>query len=160
LWAREGAELRLGLEDGVTPESLRESVAAGTVERCLRRFAVKEGDAFFVPAGTAHTIGPGMTLCEVQEHSDITYRIFDYGRAAAAGKPRPLNVNQALEVMTFGPQPPGRAESVEVTRGPLTVRYLAACSYFAVERWEFAEPVAAETSPEKFEMLVLLDGRG
>ena len=137
--ARPGAEVRLGLQPGVTRESFRQAIADGTAERCLRPLEVRAGDAFFVPAGTAHTIGAGMVLCEVQEHSDLTYRVFDYNRLQADGKPRPLHIRQALEVMNFGAQHGGRAEPVRIERGARLETYLAACPYFAVERWEFAE---------------------
>ncbi len=116
---RAGAELRLGLEPGVTPEKFRQAIADGTAEQCMRRFAVNPGDAFFVPAGTAHMIGPGMVLCEVQQHSDLTYRVFDYNRVQADGKPRPLHIRQAFEVMNFGEQFGGLAEPVRLRRGAL-----------------------------------------
>ena len=118
------------------------------------------GDAFFVPAGTAHTIGPGMVLCEVQQHSDLTYRVFDYNRVQADGKPRPLHVRQALEVMRFGEHGGGKVDPVQVKQGPLTETYFAACHYFAIEQWEFSERIAAATSPERFELLIPLSGNG
>jgi mannose-6-phosphate isomerase len=158
--AREGAELRLGLEPGVTPESFRRAIADGTVEKCLKRFPVREGDAFFVPAGTAHMIGPKMVLCEIQEHSDITYRVFDYNRVQSDGTTRPLHLRQALEVMEFGEQSGRRIEPVQIRRGPLAETYLAACQHFATERWEFSERIAGVTSPERFELLIPLAGRG
>lgn len=168
--AREGAELRLGLEPGVTPESFRRAIDDGTVERCLRSVSVHAGEAFFVPSGTAHTIGPGVILCEIQQYSDITYRVFDYNRLQSDGKPRQLHVRQALEVMRFGEA--GSAEGqggeargqkappVQVQSGPLLRTYLAACRYFATERWNFTERVTAATSPERFELLISISGRG
>jgi mannose-6-phosphate isomerase len=158
--AREGAELRVGLEPGVTPESFRRAIDDGTAERCLRTLPVHAGDAFFVPAGTAHTIGPGMTICEVQQHSDITYRVFDYNRLQPDGKPRPLHIRQALEVMRFGESCGGKAAPLTLQRGPLLRTCLAACRYFATERWEFSERVTAGTSPERFELLIAISGRG
>ena len=158
--ARQGAELRLGLEPGVTLESFRRAVTNGTAERCLRPIAVHAGDSFFVPAGTAHTIGPGVVLCEMQQHSDITYRVFDYNRVQADGTPRTLHLRQALDVMQFGEQAGGKLDPLQVRRGPLVETYFAACRYFATERWEFAERVAAVTSPERFELLIVLAGRG
>jgi mannose-6-phosphate isomerase len=158
--ARDGAELRLGLEDGVTRERFRQALTEGTAERCLRSFAVRAGDAFFVPAGTAHTIGPGMALCEVQQHSDITYRVFDYHRVQADGMPRPLHIPQALEVMRFGEQSGGRCEPLRAQHGAVAEELYAACRYFAVERWEFARPVERTTTRERFELLIVLSGRG
>jgi mannose-6-phosphate isomerase len=158
--AREGAELRVGLRPNVTPESFGRAIADGTVEDCLERVTVRAGDAVFVPAGTAHTICPGVVLCEVQEHSDITYRVFDYNRVAADGKPRPLHIRQALNVMRFGEQSGGRCDPVRITNGAVTETFFAACRHFATERWEFRERIAAVTSPEHFDLLIFLDGRG
>ena len=158
--ARPGAEVLVGLKAEVTPESFRRAIVNGTVEQCLARIAVRAGDAIFVPAGTAHTIGPGLVLCEIQEHSDVTYRVFDYNRRTAEGKPRALHIEQALAVINFGEQSGGKLEPVRITRGALAETYFIACRYFATEKWEFAERVAAVTRPEHFDLLVLLAGSG
>ena len=158
--ARPGAELRLGLEPGVTLDQFRKALADANVEQFLTSFSVQTGDAFFVPAGSAHTIGPGMLLCEVQQHSDITYRVFDYNRRQPDGSPRPLHVRQALEVINFGPQQCGKMRGVQIQQESLQKRYLAACPYFASEIWEFSGAVDAKTSPDHFELLVLLGGHG
>ncbi len=78
--ARPGAEVLVGLKEEVTPESFRAAITDGTAEKCLARVRVEPGDTIFVPAGTVHTIGPGLVLCEIQENSDLTYRVFDYNR--------------------------------------------------------------------------------
>ncbi len=158
--AREGAVLRLGLDPTVTPESFRRAIDDGTVERCLLTVPVHAGDAFFVPSGTAHTIGPGMTLCEIQQNSDITYRVFDYNRLQADGTPRRLHYRQALDVLRFGESRGGKVALAQVQRGPLLATYLSACPYFATERWEFSERVAHTTSAERFELLIPISGRG
>ncbi len=158
--AREGAELRVGLIPGVTQKSFQRAIADGTVEQCLARVPVRSGDAVFVPAGTAHTICPGVVLCEVQQHSDITYRVFDYNRVGADGKPRALHVRQALNVMAFGEQSGGLCEPVRVTRGAVTETFFAACRHFATERWEFRERIASVTSPEHFDLLIFIEGNG
>jgi mannose-6-phosphate isomerase len=158
--AREGAELRVGLLPEVTRESIGRAIADGTVENSLARIAVHAGDAVFVPAGTAHTICPGVVLCEIQQHSDLTYRVFDYNRVGADGKPRPLHIRQALNVMRFGEQSGGRCEPVRVTHGAVTETFFAACRHFATERWEFRERIAAVTSPEHFDLLIFLEGKG
>jgi mannose-6-phosphate isomerase len=158
--AREGAEVRVGLRPNVTPKSFRRAIADGTVEECLERVAVRSGDAVFVPSGTAHTIGPGVVLCEIQQHSDITYRVFDYNRVGLDGKPRPLHIRQALNVMRFGEQSGGRCDPVRITNGAVAETFFAACQYFATERWEFRERIAAVTSPEHFDLLIFLEGRG
>ena len=158
--AREGAAVRVGLHPNVTRESFQRAVIDGTAENCLGTVAVHPGDAVFVPAGTAHTICPGMVLCEIQQHSDVTYRVFDYNRVGADGKPRALHIRQALEVMQFGEQSGGLCEPVRITRGAVTETFYAACRHFAAERWEFRERIAAVTSQEHFDLLIFLEGRG
>jgi len=158
--ARPGAELLLGLEPAVTRETFQQALNTPDVERCLTRLPVQAGDGFFVPAGTAHTIGPGMLLCEVQEHSDITYRVFDYNRRQADGSMRPLHIRQALEVLRFGAQSCRQTRGVQVQKGPLQKTYVAACPHFAAEIWEFNEAAAGTTSPDCFELLIALEGRG
>jgi mannose-6-phosphate isomerase len=158
--AQPGAQLRLGLEPGVTPEILRQFLQSADLERCLSRLSVEPGDTFFVPAGSAHTIGPGMILCEVQQHSDITYRLFDYNRRQSDGSCRPLHIAQAMDVLRFGAQLCGRTRGVESQQGSLTKTYLAACPYFASEIWEFTAPIQGATCPERFELLILLTGDG
>jgi mannose-6-phosphate isomerase len=158
--AREGAAVRVGLNHNVTRESFQRAVVDGTAENCLGRVAVHPGDAVFVPAGTAHTICPGVVLCEIQQHSDITYRVFDYNRVGADGKPRALHIRQALDVMQFGEQSGGLCDPVRITRGAVTETFYAACRHFATERWEFRERIAAVTSPEHFDLLIFLEGKG
>jgi mannose-6-phosphate isomerase len=158
--ARQGAAVRVGLRPGVTRESFERAVADGSVENCLGSVGVRAGDAVFVPAGTAHTICPGVVLCEVQQQSDITYRVFDYNRVGADGKPRTLHLRQALEVMRFGEQRGGLCDPVRITRGAATETLYAACRYFATERWEFRQRIEAATSSEHFDLLIFLDGQG
>ncbi len=158
--AREGTELRVGLRPEVTRESFGRAIADGTVEECLERIPVRHGDAIFVPAGTAHTIGPGVVLCEIQQHSDITYRMFDYNRVGTDGKPRTLHLRQAMDVMRFGDRGGGLCEPAHIRRGEIEETFYVACQYFAVEKWEFRERIAAVTSPEQFELLIFLGGSG
>ncbi len=158
--ARPGATIRLGLELDVTPEIFRQALNGPDVEQCLTGFPVQAGDAFFVPAGSAHTIGPGSLLCEVQEHSDITYRVFDYDRRQADGSTRPLHIRQALDVLRFGRQECGKVRGVQIQQGSVQKTYLAACPHFATEIWEFAGAMDAKTCPDRFELLVPLEGHG
>jgi mannose-6-phosphate isomerase len=150
--ARPGAEVLVGLKEDVTPESFRAAIADGTAENCLNRIPVEAGDTIFVPAGTVHTIGPGLVLCEIQENSDLTYRVFDYNRPGLDGQPRPLHIEKALAVTRFGKQLGGKTQ-------PLTVDLLS-CAYFATRRLDFSEAVSAETGRERFELLIILDGHG
>lgn len=158
--ARPGAEVSLGLKPAVTRESFRSAIEEGRAEDDLQCVSMLQGDAIFVPAGTAHTIGPGLLLCEIQQNSDLTYRVYDYNRRDARGRTRPLHIEQALAVMRFGAQRGGKVVPAEVKCGAVTKSFLVACRYFATEKWEFDERVVAESSPEHFELLIFLHGSG
>jgi mannose-6-phosphate isomerase len=158
--ARAGAEVLVGLKPGVDREKFEQSIGNGTAEECLERIAMREGDAIFVPAGTAHTIGAGLVLCEIQEHSDLTYRVYDYNRRDAKGRGRELHIEKALEVIRFGKQSGGKIEPVSTARGPVTETFFVSCRYFATEKWAFAESVAAATRREHFDLMIVLEGTG
>ncbi|MFZ3329416.1 MAG: class I mannose-6-phosphate isomerase [Candidatus Acidiferrales bacterium] len=160
LRAREGAEVLVGLKPGVTAEKFKRAIVDGTAEDLLEHVPMRAGDVIFVPAGTPHTIGGGLVLCEIQQHSDITYRVYDYNRRNARGKPRDLHIEKALQVIQFGEQSGGKVDPVHISRGAVTETYFVACRYFATEKWEFAERIAAATSPEHFDLLIFLEGRG
>ena len=158
--ARPGAEVMVGLRPEVTRAAFERAIGEGTAEDCLTHVPMNAGDTIFVPAGTAHTIGPGLLLCEIQEHSDLTYRVFDYNRPDAQGKMRPLHIEKALQVMRFGPQLGGKVDPVRTKHGALTETYLAACPYFATEKWESSERIDASTSPAHFDLLIFIEGHG
>jgi mannose-6-phosphate isomerase len=159
--ARPGAEVLAGLRSDVTRDGFAKAIADGTAEHALLHVPVSAGDAIFIPAGTMHTIGAGLVLCEIQQLSDITYRVYDYGRRDASGKARELHVEKALAVTKFGAEFAGKISPVRVAgRGGVEKTYFAACRYFATEKWEFAAPVSGATSPEHFELLIILGGSG
>lgn len=158
--AEAGAQVLVGLKRGVTKEGFVAALADHTLEDCFVAHAVHEGDTFFIPAGTPHTIGPGMMLCEVQQYSDLTYRVYDYGRVDAQGRPRELHVEKALEVMDFGASRAGRVAPSALPFEGARRNLLAACRYFAAERWEFTATTRANSRRECFEVLIILEGAG
>jgi mannose-6-phosphate isomerase len=158
--ARPGAEVLAGLKPDITPEIFKRAIEDGSAEDCLQHVPLRRGEAIFVPAGTAHTIGAGLVLCEIQEYSDLTYRVFDYNRRDSQGRSRDLHIEKALQVMRFGAQQGGKIEPARIVRSGVTETFFIACRYFAAEKWEFAADTAAATSPEHFELLIILEGRG
>ena len=160
LQARPGASVLVGLKPAVTREAFELAISDGTAEECLERVSLGEGDAVFVPAGTAHTIGPGLVLCEIQQHSDLTYRVYDYNRRDSQGRSRPLHIEKALEVTRFGPQVGGKLEPLQLNRGSATETYLVSCPYFATEHWDFSGRLGASTAPEHFDLFIFLRGQG
>jgi mannose-6-phosphate isomerase len=160
LRAGPGASVLVGLKADVTLEKFKATIADGTAESCLEQVPLEAGEAVCVPARTAHTIGPGLVLCEIQQHSDLTYRVYDYNRRDARGQARSLHIEKALEVIRFGQQRGGKIEPVRIERGGVTETYFAACRYFVTEKWEFMNRITAATSQEHFDLLIFLEGSG
>lgn len=158
--AQPGSEVLLGLKEDVTRESLERAITDGTAEYCLKHVPIGAGDVIFVPAGTAHTIGGGLVLCEIQEHSDLTYRVYDYNRRDAQGRSRELHIDKALEVMRFGEQIGGKVTPARVRRNGVEVTFYVSCKYFATEKWDFSSRTGYTTSREHFELLAILQGNG
>ena len=101
LAADEGAFIYLGFSRDVTKEEIKRRIADNTLEEVLNRVEVKPNEAFYIPAGTVHAIGAGCLTCEVQQASNVTYRIYDYGRTDENGNPRELHVKKALDVLDY-----------------------------------------------------------
>jgi len=101
-----GAKLYLGLRPGATPEELERRIEAGTVEELLHAVEPRAGDLVPVRPGTVHAIGAGVLLAEVQQPSDTTYRIYDWGRVGLDGKPRPLHIEESLAAIDFDARVP------------------------------------------------------
>src|SRR5262249_54070339 len=99
-------------------------------------------------------------VCEIQEYSDLTYRLYDYGRVDGSGKPRELHLDKALAVMKFGETRGGKIEPVPLPAERANRFLLAACCYFATERWEFRATVQTRSTPTRFELFVVLSGIG
>src|SRR5947208_2603901 len=121
--AEPGATIALGFREPITRERLRESARTGEIETLLNWMPVKAGETYFTPAHTVHAIGAGIVLCEIQQNSDITYRLWDYGR------PRELHVDKAVPIAGLGVHP-GALRPVETGTG---VKELVRCSHFVTE---------------------------
>jgi mannose-6-phosphate isomerase len=160
LAADTGAQVLVGLKPGVDKKKFSDALNENRIEELFLSHRVKSGDTFFLPAGTPHTIGPGMILCEVQEYSDLTYRVYDYGRVDAHGKPRELQIQKALNVIQFGLPRDGKASQIRLPGQKLHRSLLAACRYFATERWENFATLETEPHADHFDLLVVLAGCG
>lgn len=156
--AEPGSFIYAGLRRGVTREEFAAAVAADAVEPLLHRFAARPGDCIFIPAGTVHAIGAGVLMAEVQQMSDATFRVYDWGRLGADGRPRPLHLAQAMASIDFeaGPVDPV-VPAVEPTAGGTRER-LASCPYFALERLRLTGTDRVGAS-DRFTLLLGLGGR-
>ena len=141
-----------GLKPGVTKEQFAEAIKKGTVAELLAKVPVEAGECHFLPAGTAHSISPGLLIAEIQTPSDTTYRIFDWNRLDSNSKSRPLHIEEALESIHFDPS----GDNLSVT----TTGRLADCEYFKVDKGHQAKDCELLLSPGKMKTLIILSGCG
>ena len=149
-----GAELVCGLVPGTTRETFAEAVAEGRVDRCMTRFPAPAGTSVFVPAGTVHAIGGGILLAEIQQNSNITYRVHDWNRLDADGNPRQLHLERAMEAIHFNASHPGpKSSPAPIADGDI----LSACEYFVTERIEVAQSVTIGKGTGSFHLVLAID---
>lgn len=135
LHAEPGAELILGVRRGVTPQAFRRGIEESRLEPYLHRVTVRAGDHICVPAGTLHAIMGGLIIAEIQQNSNTTYRVYDWGRVGADGKPRPLHIDKALDVIDFQRVEPQVCQPVVIAEEPGFRReQLCRNRYFVTER--------------------------
>jgi mannose-6-phosphate isomerase len=158
--AEDGARVLIGLVPKATKEKFLKSLGGDAMENLFVHWRVQPGDTFFVPSGTPHTIGKGMVLCEVQQYSDLTYRVYDYGRVDALGKPRELHIRKAVDVIQFGQPAAGKVSRISLPAHGAQRVLLVACRYFATERWKNFAQVEMHSDGGHFDLLVILSGNG
>lgn len=159
--ATPGAKLIYGVKEGVNRESFGEAMANGTAEELVNFVSVKTGDVFYIPAGTLHAIDKGLLIAEIQQNSDTTYRVFDWNRVGADGKPRELHTEKALDVINFtAPAGKEKVEGLTVKVGDNTRTILVAGKYFATEKWTVLGTWQQEVDPKRFEILLITEGEG
>lgn len=156
--AKPGAQLVYGLKDGVSNEEFAQAIKDGKVEEKLNYVSVKKGDVFFIPSGLVHAIGSGILLAEIQQNSNITYRVYDYNRIGKDGKPRELHVKDALNVIVNRKQED--IEKIQFSTNVKNTNTLASCEYFTVEKHNISDIYIGFTDEESFASLLCLDGNG
>ena len=156
--AEPGSLIYAGLKEGVTREQFAVAIVTGKVEPLLHRFPARPGDCIMVSAGTVHAIGAGVLLAEIQQMSDATFRVNDWGRVGTDGHPRQLHIRESMESIDFARGPVGVVvpESEPTAQGNLRER-LSSCPYFALERWTLRAPVALGNA-DRFTILMCLEG--
>ena len=156
--AEEGAQLIYGFAREITREEFRRAIEENTLLDAVRQVSVHPGDVFFIPAGTLHAIGRGILIAEVQQNSNTTYRVYDYGRVGADGKPRALHVDKALEVTDLTPIPDRAPAPVQQEDGH-TRQTLGVCDYFDVTKL-CVKTRAELPAGDAFRHLLVLEGEG
>lgn len=156
-----GAELLYGFKHEISKEEFAERIANNTLLEVTNNVPVHKGDVFFIESGTLHAIGKGILIAEIQQNSNTTYRVFDYGRLGADGKPRALHVEKALDVARLCPPerpagPMGKPEQ----NGDCTSTLLAKCGYFTARLLDVAGSAPLCADGESFHSLLCLSGSG
>lgn len=159
--ADEDAGLIYGFQHKVTEGILRDAVERGNLDKHLHKVPVHKGDVFFVPAGMVHGIGAGTLLAEIQESSNVTYRVYDYNRVDKNGNKRELHFDKAIKVMDMNIAP-------EIKQRPRMVKYypgcsreiLCRCKYFETERIQITKGVSFHVMETSFQVVLCLNGYG
>lgn len=159
--ADKGANLIYGFKHKVSALILKKAIENGTLGKHLQKVEVHPGDVYFVPAGTVHGIGKGILIAEIQENSNVTYRVYDYDRIDKNGKKRQLHFDKAIEVMDMGVAP-------DVKQRPRMVKYypgcsrevLCRCEYFETEKIKVTKAFSFSVLAGSFQVLMCLDGDG
>lgn len=153
-----GAQLYNGLKQQITPEQYKDMVENDTITDALARYEVREGDVFFIPAGRIHAIGAGCFVAEIQQTSDVTYRIYDFKRKDKNGNYRELHTKEAAESINFTVLPNYRAEYTPTKNEGIQV---ATCPYFTTAVYDLTEPMTLDYSElDSFVILIGVKGEG
>lgn len=155
--AEPGSRLYVGLNRGVTAAQLRTTLQTGDLESCLHSFPARAGDCIHVPAGTVHAIGEGIVLAEVQQPSDLTFRLYDWGRLDQQGRPRPLHIEQAFQCIDFARGPVDPVAPIPVRDVGHRCEDLLATPAFVMRRHVAAEPFCIPDDG-RFHVLLVLGG--
>lgn len=153
----EGATLLYGFKDTISKDEFAQRIADNTLLEVTNAVPVKKGDVFFIQAGTLHAIGKGILIAEIQQNSNTTYRIYDYGRVGNDGKPRELHVEKAKDVTDLGPAKAYPETPVEQFDG-YTSKLLSSCDYFTTYAVDVDSNAVFEADEKSFMSLLVLEG--
>ena len=150
-----GSKIYAGLKAGVSAESFRSAIESGDTESTLHSFEPKQGDCVFIRAGTQHAIGAGLLIAEIQQASNTTFRVYDWGRVGADGQPRELHIEQAIKATDFS-RGPVACETPQATDDPQW-QTIVRCEKFEMKRGKFDSPVSID-GDGRFRILAVTEG--
>ncbi len=161
IWADNDAFLYKGFNKTLSKEEFVKALSEKKLSRYLNKVPVKTGDIIFLPPGTVHAIGKGIIICEVQQSSNITYRIYDWDRVDKNGKPRELHLKEALEVMNLSKELKGKEEKKLLSEKKEYKKYLLIKNnYFIMQELVIFETTSFKFSPDYFKMMMIIEGNG
>lgn len=140
LHAEPGSVVYAGLKRGFDRPAFEREVVRGTSELCLHKFEPKAGDCIFIPAGVVHALGAGIVIAEIQQASDTTFRLYDWKRIGADGKPRPLHIAESLNAIDYAIGPVNPVQPRMSSHEGRVSEELVACDKFVLQRWQLATP--------------------
>ncbi|HEX3016622.1 MAG TPA: type I phosphomannose isomerase catalytic subunit [Caproicibacter sp.] len=153
-----GASLYYGFDHPISKEEFKQRIENNTLEEVLNKVQVHPGDVFFIESRTLHAIGAGILIAEIQQNSNLTYRIYDYGRIGKDGNPRQLHISEALDVTLLAPPTrPAHAQGVRETGAGYSRILLSSCDIFTVYEMEIRE-AALNADNRSFHSLVCIGG--
>lgn len=159
--AKPGAKLVYGVKEDTTKEQFEKAIKAGKLEEYLNTIDVAPGDVVYIHAGMVHAIGAGILICEVQQNSDTTYRVYDWNRVDDTGKARELHIKQALDVIDFeGKHSTEKVMGLSRQKGESQVTYYVANKYFAMEKLDVIHELEQQVNGERFFILTVVEGEG
>lgn len=158
LEAAPDSRIYCGLAPGGDASTFRSAMESGMVEPLLRSHAARPGDSFFVPAGMVHAIGKDILLAEIQQNSNITYRVFDWNRVDASGKPRQLHREKALAATRFDMDCPGPSPAEVCSEDGRIRELLCFCPFFTAERRQASGEAVWEKDDRSFHIFLAGDG--
>ncbi len=154
-----GASLLYGFQHEISKEEFERRIRDNTLLEVTNSVPVHKGDVFFIEAGTLHAIGKGILIAEIQQNSNTTYRIYDYGRIGVDGKPRQLHIDKALDVTELKkPEREPKPQGKTIQKNGYNQTLLASCEYFTVSDLEIKKSVQMEADETSFHSLLVLDG--
>ncbi|MDX1357454.1 MAG: type I phosphomannose isomerase catalytic subunit [Clostridia bacterium] len=156
--AEPGAKLVSGVKNGTTKAGFIKAIEEGTVKDCLNYVEVNPGDCYNIPAGLVHAIGSGCLICEIQQNSNTTYRVYDYDRTDSTGKKRQLHIEKALDVIDFNAGEGKKVTGLTPNIEDFSRTYFVANKYFAIELLKFQGIINEDTEGERFHCYTVLDG--
>jgi UTP--glucose-1-phosphate uridylyltransferase len=158
--AAEESFIMVGWQSGFDRQEIVDRIYAGNFDSLLNIIQPRSGDVYFIPAGTPHALGPGVTVLEIQQNSDVTYRLHDWNRGKDSGAARSLHLKEALDVLSFDYVPEHRIPSLLVTHETGDCQYLCACRYFAACKWNLTGKTQFTCDPSRFWVLNVIAGQG
>jgi len=152
----ENASIICGLKETVTQEQIPDMITNGKIQNYLNKVPIHKGDVIYIPSGTVHAILKGTLICEIQQNSNLTYRVYDWDRVGKDGKPRELHIKKAMDVIKQN-----KRQNITSTNGQEDIcKMVMDCNYFKVDVLNVTENYQAKSNKDTFEAYMVVEGKG